>query len=66
MDDQKVKASILKAVNVEIDAWLASKDQIDDPMEYEQRLFEHTLKIGRSMLVHSGGTLSKDRNKKKR
>lgn len=65
MDDQKIRESILRTVNEEIDSWLANKDAIKDPLEYEKRLFEHSMRFGKSLLVNSDGKLSKDRNKKK-
>ena len=65
MDEQKIRASILKAVTEEVDGWLAEEKSITDPMEYEKRLFERTLRMGRTMLTESRGELSQDRNKKK-
>lgn len=66
MDRSEIKASILRTVNEEIDSWLAAEPTITDAFTYEQRLFEHSLRIGRSMLINSQGQLPKDRNAKKK
>jgi hypothetical protein len=66
MDKEQIKKSILKTVNQELDAWLEEEPNIKDAFEYEKRLFERTLRIGKTILSHGQGTLSKDRNTKKK
>ena len=66
MNKSEIKESILRTVNEEIDAWLASEPNIKDAFTYEQRLFEHSMRIGRSMLLNSQGKVPKDRNAKKK
>lgn len=66
MDKQKIKASILKTVESEIDAWLEAEPKFTDPFEYEKSLFERTLRIGRAMLEQGQETISRDRNSKKK
>ena len=66
MDKQSVRESILKAVTQEIDEWLEEEPGISDPIRYELRLVERTLRIGRTMMERSRGEVSRDRNKKKR
>ena len=66
MDKEQIRASILRAVNQELDQWLEEEPTITDAFEYEKRLFERTLRIGQSMLVNSRGKVPKDRNLKKR
>jgi len=65
MDKQAIRESILKTVSEELDAWLEEEPGIQDPFQYEHRLVQRTLRIGRSILEHSQGRLSVDRNKKK-
>lgn len=66
MDKQKIKASILRKIESELDIWLDKEPTITDPMEYEQTLFGSTLAIGRAILKHSRGELPRDRNAKKK
>jgi hypothetical protein len=66
MDKEQIKTSILRTVSEELDQWLSEEPTITDAFEYEKRLFERTLRIGRSMLVNSRGQLPKDRNAKKK
>ena len=66
MDKQEIKASILRSVEQEIDAWLEVEPKITDAFEYEKTLYVRTLKIGRLMLENSRGKPSKDRNTKKK
>lgn len=66
MDKQTFIESILKTVKQEAEAWFDEEQTIDDPFDYEQRLFERTLKIGRKMMEVSGGDLVRDRNAKKK
>jgi len=66
MDKLEIKASILRTVSEELDQWLAEEPTIKDAFEYEKRLFERTLRIGRSMLENSQGKISRDRNTKKK
>lgn len=66
MDKSKIKQSILRTVEAEIDAWLEIEPNFTDPFEYEKDLFARSLRIGKSMLVNSQGKVSKDRNTKKK
>jgi hypothetical protein len=66
MDKQLIKASILKTVELEIDAWLEAEPKLTDPFEYEKSLFERTLRIGQVMLEQGQGKVSRDRNCKKK
>lgn len=66
MDKQELKASILRSVEQEIDAWLDVEPKITDAFEYEKTLFDRTLRIGRLMLENSRGQPSRDRNTKKK
>lgn len=66
MDKKAIKASILRSVEQEIDAWLDVEPTITDAFAYEKTLFERTLKIGKVMLESSRGKLSRDRNTKKK
>jgi hypothetical protein len=66
MDKEAIKASILRTISQELDEWLTEEPSITDAFEYEKRLFERTLRIGRSILTNSQGQLSKDRNTKKK
>ncbi len=66
MDKSKIKQSILRAVEAEIDAWLDIEPTFTDAFEYEKDLFARTLRIGKSMMVNSQGKVSKDRNTKKK
>ena len=66
MDKEAIKASILRTVSNELDEWLTEEPTITDGLDYEKRLFERTLRIGRSILINSQGKLSKDRNTKKK
>ena len=65
MDKQTYIESILKTVKQEAEAWFDEEQSIDDPFDYEQRLFERTLKIGKKMMEVSGGNLVWDRKAKK-
>lgn len=65
MDKSQIKASILRTINEELDHWLEEEPTIKDAFDYEKRLFERTLRIGQSMLVHGQGKVPKDRNAKK-
>lgn len=66
MDKAQIKASILRTMSEELDEWLEEEPTIRDAFQYEMRLFERTLRIGKSMLQHGQGKLSKDRNAKKK
>ena len=66
MEKQQVVQSILKAVETEVTEWVNIEQSIKDPMVYEQDLLERALRIGKVMLEHNGGKISKDRNQKKR
>lgn len=66
MDKQQTKESILKTVEQEVGAWVEEEGQIKDAFEYEKRLLERVLRIGRAMMEESGGKLAKDRNAKKK
>lgn len=66
MDKLAIRESILKAVTQELDEWLEEEGKITDAFQYEHRLLQRTLKMGQAMLQGSGGSLSRDRNKKKR
>jgi|GEM_PF-3835997 hypothetical protein len=66
MDKAQIKASILRTMSEELDEWLEEEPTIRDAFQYEMRLFERTLRIGKSMLQHSQGKLPKDRNAKKK
>jgi hypothetical protein len=66
MEKQQIVQSILKAVETEVTEWVNIEQSIKDPMVYEQDLLERALRIGKVMLEHNGGKISKDRNQKKR
>lgn len=66
MDKKEIRESILKTVTKEIDEWLEEEPKISDPIQYERRLLERSLRIGKAMLERSRGEVSVDRNKKKR
>jgi len=65
MDKQTIKAAILRNIESEIDAWLEVEPKFTDPFEYEKSLFERVLRMGKTIMVHSQGTISRDRNEKK-
>lgn len=66
MDKQEIRASILRSVEQEIDAWLDVEPKITDAFDYEKTLFDRTMRIGRLMLENSRRKPPKNRNKKKR
>jgi len=65
MDKRDIKAAILRNIESEIDNWLEVEPKFTDPFEYEKSLFERVLRMGRTMVEHSQGKVSKDRNQKK-
>ena len=66
MDKTIIMESILKTVNQEVSEWIDEQGTITDAFEYEKRLFERTMRIGRIMLENSSGKVSRDRNLKKK
>lgn len=66
MDKQLIKASILRNIESEIDDWLEVEPKFTDPFEYEKSLFERVLRMGKTMILHSQGEVSRDRNLKKK
>ena len=65
MDKLRIRESILRTVEQEIDTWLEEEGKITDAFTYEKQLFERAMRIGKTMLEGSQGKLSKDRNTKK-
>ena len=65
MDKRLIKASILRNIESEIDDWLEAEPKFTDPFEYEKSLFERVLRMGKTIMVHSQGEISRDRNQKK-
>jgi len=65
MEKQTIKATILRTIESEIDAWLEAEPKFTDPIEYEKSLLERVLRMGMTMMLHSQGEISKDRNQKK-
>jgi hypothetical protein len=65
MDKRQIIESILKTVRSEVEGWVEEEGKIKDPIEYEGRLLERALRIGKAMMEESGGKLPRDRNAKK-
>lgn len=65
MDKKAVVESILRTVRQEVEEWVEEEEKIKDPFEYEKRLLERVLRMGKTMAEESGGKLVKDRNSKK-
>lgn len=66
MDKIAIKESILRTVEQELDAWLEEEPKIKDAFDYEKRLFERTMRMGKAILERGQGKLPKDRNTKKK
>lgn len=66
MDNEIKLQSILKTVEDEVKVWLKEEGQIQDSIEYEKKVLGIALRIGKSIVIESGGKLPKDRNQKKR
>ena len=66
MDKQQIKASILRNLEPQIDEWLSVEPDFTDAFEYEKSLYERVLRMGKTMMLHSQGKISRDRNQKKK
>lgn len=66
MDKQQIIESIQKTVNQEIEEWVNEESTIKDPIQYESRLLQRALRIGKAMMEQGSGKLARDRNAKKK
>lgn len=66
MDKKMVVESILKTVRQEVEEWVEEEGKIKDAFEYEKKLLERVLRMGKTMMEESGGKPSRDRNTKKK
>ena len=64
MEDKQIKEQILAAISHELDQWFASKAQIKDGMEYEEKIIGMVQRMGNTIISKGEGALPKSRNKK--
>lgn len=66
MEKQIIADSILKAVKIEVDAFLEYESKITSSIEYETRVMDIALKFAANLVQQTAGELPKSRNDKKK